>query len=274
MEAKARFARHGGASAITCIFFSGYAVIFAHKGKSNTSFGTVKGLLLFVCTHNINKTLCLYKIKKTNMMRFLLSRLEQERFTMMNRNSVNTCLTVTDIINISIESFKLLLNEIKQIENKNYFIIIIIHKDALLSKGASNEEMASQDRQLHPENTSLLVNNSNISISPWVTHGNCFCWGFAASFSLMRAFECITLQLRWRHACCCGCCWTLNNRRAALDSHGSTVSCCFFTFHQRGNFFLYIYKNIKIRRSRKQARGPARVWTMTRKLARSLALGV
>ncbi len=42
-----------------------YAVIFAHKGKSNTSFGTVKGLLLFVCTHNINKTLCFYKIKKT-----------------------------------------------------------------------------------------------------------------------------------------------------------------------------------------------------------------
>ncbi len=37
-----------------------YAVIFAHKGKSNTSFGTVKGLLLFVCTHNINKTF--YKI--------------------------------------------------------------------------------------------------------------------------------------------------------------------------------------------------------------------
>ncbi len=33
-----------------------YAVIFAHKGKSNSSFGTVKGLLLlvglllFVCT--------------------------------------------------------------------------------------------------------------------------------------------------------------------------------------------------------------------------------
>ncbi len=48
-------------SAINCIFFQwkqlkiAYAVIFAHKGKSNTSFGTVKGLLLFVCTHNINK---------------------------------------------------------------------------------------------------------------------------------------------------------------------------------------------------------------------------
>ncbi len=92
------------------------------------------------------------------------SRLEQEHFTKMNRKSVSTCLT--DMINISIESFKL-LNEINQIENKNSFIIIC--EDALLSKGASNEEMASQD--LHPilhlcdtdtENTSLLVNNSNI----------------------------------------------------------------------------------------------------------------
>ncbi len=43
------------------------------------------------------------------------------------------------MINISIESFKLLLNEINQIENKNSFIII--REDALLSKGASNEEM-------------------------------------------------------------------------------------------------------------------------------------
>ncbi len=102
-------------------------------------------------------------------MRFLPSRLELERFTKMNRNSVNKCLT--DMINISIESFKLLLNDIKQIENKNSFIIIIIiiYKDAFLSKGASNEETASQDWQLHPcetdsENTRLLVNNSNISL--------------------------------------------------------------------------------------------------------------
>ncbi len=70
------------------------------------------------------------------------------------------------MINISIESFKLLLNEINQIENKNSFIII--REDALLSKGASNEEM-SQDLILHlyntdTENTSLLVNNSNISL--------------------------------------------------------------------------------------------------------------
>ncbi len=26
----------------------------SHKGKSNISFGTVKGLLLFVCIHNVN----------------------------------------------------------------------------------------------------------------------------------------------------------------------------------------------------------------------------
>ncbi len=39
-----------------------YAVIFAHKSKSNTSFVTVKGLLLFVCTDNINKTF--YKMCK------------------------------------------------------------------------------------------------------------------------------------------------------------------------------------------------------------------
>ncbi len=73
------------------------------------------------------------------------------------------------MINISIESFKLLLNEINQIENKNSFIII--REDALLSKGASNEETVSQDHYLilhlcdtDTENTSLLVNNSNISL--------------------------------------------------------------------------------------------------------------
>ncbi len=53
--------------------------------------------------------------------------------------------------------------------SQTWQIIIIICKDALLSKGASNEEMASQDWQLHScdtdsENTSLLVNNSNISL--------------------------------------------------------------------------------------------------------------
>ncbi len=67
------------------------------------------------------------------------------------------------MINISIKSFKLLLNEINQIENKNVFIIILI-RDALLSTGASNEEIANQDHHLHlcdpdTENTNVLVNN-------------------------------------------------------------------------------------------------------------------
>ncbi len=75
-----------------------YAVIFAHKGKSNTSFGNCKGPT-FICVHSqYQQNVCFYKINKT-MMRFLTSRLEQER------KSVNTCLT--DMINISIESFKL-----------------------------------------------------------------------------------------------------------------------------------------------------------------------
>ncbi len=59
----------------------------------------------------------------------------------MNRNSVNIFLT--DMINISIESFELLQNKIIHIQNQNSFIII--HKDAFISKEASNEETASQD---------------------------------------------------------------------------------------------------------------------------------
>ncbi len=55
----------------------------------------------------------------------------------MNRKSANACLT--DMINISIEIFKLLLNKINQIENKNSFIII--RDDALLSKGASRQRI-------------------------------------------------------------------------------------------------------------------------------------
>ncbi len=38
------------------------------------------------------------------------------------------CLINLDMINISKESFKLVLNEIKHIEYKNYFIIIIIRR--------------------------------------------------------------------------------------------------------------------------------------------------
>ncbi len=161
------------------------------------------------------------------------SRLEQEHFTKMNRKSANTWLT--DMINISIESFKLLLNEINQIENKNSFIII--REDALLSKGASNEEMASQDLHLilhlcdtDTENTSLLVNNSNISLLFPSDTFMLIIFAGALWQALLRVFERRTLQPRWRLSAAA----YTKHSRAALDCRGSTVWCC---FHQRGNFF-------------------------------------
>ncbi len=162
-------------------------------------------------------------------------RLEQERFTKMNRKSANTWLT--DMINISIESFKLLLNEINQIENKNSFIII--REDALLSKGTSNEEMASQDHHLilhlcdtDTENTSLLVNNSNISLLFPPDTFMVITFAGALWQALLHVFECRALQLRWLHSLLL--LRYSKHCRAALDSRGSAVSCC---FHQRCNFF-------------------------------------
>ncbi len=135
--------------------------------------------------------------------------------------------------NTSIESFKLLFNEINQIKNKNSFIII--REDALLSKGESNEEMASQDLHLilhlcntDTENTSLLVNNSNISllfppdtfmvITFAGVYGKLYCVYLNAEL-----FSCADGSLLLRDTKHC---------RAALDSR-DTVSCC---FHQRSNF--------------------------------------
>ncbi len=40
-------------------------IIFDRTDKNNTSFETVKGLLSFVYTHNVNTTLYFCKIKKT-----------------------------------------------------------------------------------------------------------------------------------------------------------------------------------------------------------------
>ncbi len=152
------------------------------------------------------------------------SRLEQE--------SANTCLT--DMINISIESFKLLLNEINQIDDKNSFIII--GEDALLSKGTSNEETASQVLHLHlcdtdTENTSLLVNNSNIFL---LFHPDTFMViTFAGALRQASAY-CVHLKAEL-FSCADGSLLLRDSkhRRAALDSRG-TVSRC---FHQRGNSF-------------------------------------
>ncbi len=123
----------------------------------------------------------------------------------MNRKSANTCLT--DMINISIESFKLLLNEINQKQNKNKNSFIIIREDALLSKGASNEETASQDHHLilhlcdtDTENTSLLVNNSNISLL------------FPPDTFMVITFAGALWQDLLR------CCWTLNTVEPLLTA--------------------------------------------------------
>ncbi len=158
------------------------------------------------------------------------SLLEQEHFTKMNLKSANTWLT--DMINISIESFKLLLNEINQIENKKKNSFIIIREDALLSKGASNEEMASQDLHLilhlcdtDTENTSLLVNNSNISLL--FPPDTFMVITFAGA--LLRVFEAELFSCADRSLLLLD-----TKHRDALDSHDSTVSCC---FHQRSNFF-------------------------------------
>ncbi len=65
VEAEAGFEGHGGASEITCIFFlnkSGklkYAIIFPHIGKSIHH--SKLQIVLFVCTHNINKMFCILK---------------------------------------------------------------------------------------------------------------------------------------------------------------------------------------------------------------------
>ncbi len=133
------------------------------------------------------------------------------------------------MINISIESFKLSLNEIKKIE-KLIIILIIINKDACLSKGTSNET-ASQDQQLHPcdtdtENISLLVNNSNISL---LFPADTFMVMFAGALWQALTY-CVHLntelfscaEVTCARCCCCG---TLN-----------TVECCFHQ-RQRGNFF-------------------------------------
>ncbi len=162
------------------------------------------------------------------------------------------------MINISIESFKLLLNEINQIENKNSFIII--REDALLSKGASNEEMASQDYHLilhlcdtDTENTSLLVNNSNISLLFPPDTFMVITFAGALWQALLRVFEAELFS------CPDGSLLLLDTKhhRAALESRGGSGN-----FPPERQFFSSLidgclkYKN---KEKPKQARGPARV---------------
>ncbi len=145
----------------------------------------------------------------------MMRRLVLNRSASQKWKSANTWLT--DMINISIESFKLILNEINQIENKNSFIIIIIREDALLSKGESNEEMARQDH-LHlcdtdSENTSLLVNNSNISLLFPPDTFMVITFAGALWQALLRVFEAELFSCADSSLCCCG---TLNTVETLL----------------------------------------------------------
>ncbi len=162
---------------------------------------------------------------------------------------------LTDMINISIESFKLLLNEINQIENKNKNSFIIIREDALLSKGESNEEMGVRIIIwffiFATENTSLLVNNSNISllfppdtlmvITFAGVYGKLYCVYLKQNSSAALTALC--------------CCWTLNTETfltvtAARSRVVSTSAAIFFITNW------WMSKSLK-------------VWIMTWKLARS-----
>ncbi len=106
----------------------------------------------------------------------------------------------------------------------------------LLSKGASSEEMGNQDHHLHlcdtdTENTSLLVNNSNISLLFPPDTFMVITFAGALRQALLRLFEAELFS------CADGSLLLLRDtkhRLSALDSRG-TVLCC---FHQHGNFFI------------------------------------
>ncbi len=156
------------------------------------------------------------------------------------------------MINISIESFKLLLNEINQIENKNSFIII--REDALLSKGESNEEM-SQDLHLilhlcdtDTENTNLLVNNSNISLLFPPDTFMLITFAGALWQALLRVFE-AELFTALTALCCCG---TLNTVKPLL-----TVATWSLLFPPARQFFSSLIDGcLKYKHKEKPKTGP------------------
>ncbi len=116
--------------------------------------------------------------------------------------------------------------------------------------------MASQDQQLHPcetdsENTSLLVNNSNISLL--FPPDTFMVIMFAGALGYCVHLNAELFNLRWSNLRSLLLRDT-KHRRAALDSRGSTVSCC---FHQRGNFFSSLIDGcLKYKNKEKPKTGP------------------
>ncbi len=132
VETEARFT--GRARAITCIGnMSKYAVIYAHNGKSNRlRFSELQRVYFYLCALTIStKHAFIKKKKKKRTFGF-----EQG----LVKYSIYRKLWISPILK----------NEIIRIEN-NYFHYNI-PKDAFLSKGASNDEIMSQDHhQMHDD---------------------------------------------------------------------------------------------------------------------------
>ncbi len=144
-------------------------------------FGTIKGLLLFVCTQTINKT-CFYKIKGGKAVS-VLSRTASEKPKhseylphWLDKHSIYRKLWITTL-------------KRNNLNRKQKLFHYKIPKDAFLSKGASNEETASQDHhqmhgwskmQLFPKHWELLV-TLHAPTSPW-----CSAWS-TVTCMLMRA---------------------------------------------------------------------------------------
>ncbi len=95
----------------------------------------------------------------------------------------------------------------------------------LLSKGASSEEMGNQDHHLHlcetdTENTSLLVNNSNISLLFPPDTFMVITFAGALRQALLHLFEAELFSCADGTHCCCGTLNTVEPHRLVLLSAG------------------------------------------------------
>ncbi len=128
--------------------------------------------------------------------------------------------------------------------------------------------MESQDLHLilhlcytDTENTSLLVNNLNVSLLFPPDTFMVITFAGALWQALLRVFE---AELLLTALCCC---WTLNTVEQLL-----TVATRLLLFPSARQFFSSLIDGClkyKHKEKPKTGRGPARVWTMTWKLARS-----
>ncbi len=126
------------------------------------------------------------------------------------------------------------------------FLIVYLYYDSTESRKLSQTRIYELLWIINDEYKLL----NYIQISPYYfprhIHGNYFCWGFAASFSLLRAFKRRTLQLRWRQAHGCG---TLNTVKFSIAARSRVVST------SAANFSSLIYGCLKYKNKEKRKTG-------------------